>query len=67
VKGEGAGDGGFAGLPAAVEENLSLFTSEELPLPRVGGEAGVEDGGGVEGEREGLVGVMKRRGGRRVR
>ncbi len=50
------GNNGFR-VAAAVEKDLPLGGGEELPLPRVGGEAaGVEDEGGVEREGEGVVG-----------
>jgi len=36
VQGEGADDGGFAALPAAIEQDLSIAGPQECSLPGVG-------------------------------
>ena len=49
VQGQGADDGGLAGLTAAVEQQLALAAMEDFGLPAVNGEtAGAKDRAGVE-------------------
>jgi hypothetical protein len=48
VQSEGADDGGFTGLTAAVEEQLALTAEQHVGLPAVDGEAaGAKDRAGV--------------------
>jgi len=49
VQGEGADDGGLAGLPAAVEQQLAVTAEQHVGLQLVDGEAaGARDRAGVE-------------------
>ena len=60
VEPEGRGNGGLAGLPAAVEEHVAFFRVEEFVLPWIDGEATVaQELRGVEGGKQ-LSGVHAR-------